>query len=287
MRFSRLARASAPALVVAAVAVAPAAAQRTPISVCVLDAGMPTMVTVSYDTQTGDTTAADGRRFAEAFPLTAAYAANQTWYIDNEPIELGDDAYVKYGLPRVLGVNEVYPFDEFRTVTLFAEPVEGTPEVLYVPVRPGCEFQPYQRDVDYDAVDDDESAEADRADRADYGYVDETDVYAIESGETLSGTLDEDDAMYDDGSYFDVYTFTGSAGERVRITLRSGDFDAYVALGYWYDDFVEEFVSDDDSGGGFDAQLEFTLPDDDVYGILVNSLMPEELGAYTITLERL
>jgi hypothetical protein len=56
--------------------------------------------------------------------------------------------YVKYGLPRVLGVNEVTRVGEFQGVPIFAEAGRTAPyEVIYVPVRPGCEFQPYQTEV--------------------------------------------------------------------------------------------------------------------------------------------
>jgi len=56
--------------------------------------------------------------------------------------------YVKYGLPRVLGVNEVTRTADYMGVPVFAEAgATAATEVLYVPVRPGCEFQPYQLDV--------------------------------------------------------------------------------------------------------------------------------------------
>ncbi|HYW05999.1 MAG TPA: hypothetical protein VE913_03530, partial [Longimicrobium sp.] len=56
--------------------------------------------------------------------------------------------YVKYGLPRVLGVSEVSRVGEFQGVSLFAETgMTGRPEVIYVLVRPGCEFQPYNIEI--------------------------------------------------------------------------------------------------------------------------------------------
>ena len=56
--------------------------------------------------------------------------------------------YVKYGRPWVLGVNEVTRTADFRGVPVFAEAGAGAKiEVVYVPVRPGCEFQPYQISV--------------------------------------------------------------------------------------------------------------------------------------------
>ncbi|MBW3571943.1 MAG: hypothetical protein KY467_12640, partial [Gemmatimonadetes bacterium] len=81
-------------------------------------------------------------------PATVGYAAGATWYINNEPIMVNGRRYVRYGLPRVLGVNEVTRTAEYQGVPVFVEAgAQGTPEVLYIPVRPGCEFQPYQLEV--------------------------------------------------------------------------------------------------------------------------------------------
>ena len=112
--------------------------------VCVIENGTPTNVQAEYNTRTGDTTVA-GRRFSEAYPVTGAYAAGATWYINNEPVPFAGRRYVKYGLPRVLGATEVARAGEYQGVGVFTEAgATGTPEVIYVPVRPGCEFQPYQ-----------------------------------------------------------------------------------------------------------------------------------------------
>jgi hypothetical protein len=109
--------------------------------------GALTEVTARYNTASGDTTY-QGRPFSQAFPATTGYAAGATWYINNEPITVNGRRYVRYGLPRVLGVSEVTRSADYQGVTVFAEAgATGTPEVLYVPVRPGCEFQPYQLEV--------------------------------------------------------------------------------------------------------------------------------------------
>jgi hypothetical protein len=113
------------------------------IRVCVVEGGMLREVTAMYNTQTGDTTV-NGQRI----PATTGYAAGATWYINNEPITVNGRRYVRYGLPRVLGVNEVTRTADYQGVSVFAEAgAQGTPEVLYIPVRPGCEFQPYQLEV--------------------------------------------------------------------------------------------------------------------------------------------
>ena len=113
------------------------------IQVCVLQDGNLTNVTAQYNTARGDTMV-NGQPFATAFPTGGQYAANASWYINNEPVMFQNRRFVKYGLPRVLGVNEVTRVGEFQGVPVFAETGQTRPEVVYVLVRPGCEFQPYQ-----------------------------------------------------------------------------------------------------------------------------------------------
>lgn len=113
--------------------------------VCVIEDGALTNVVAQYDPMKNDTTVA-GRPFADVYPSSApTYAAAQRWMRENEEITFGGRSYVKYGLPRVLGVDEVVRVGEYRGTSVFAE--ESSSEVVYVPVRTGCEFQPYQRAV--------------------------------------------------------------------------------------------------------------------------------------------
>ncbi|HEX5872189.1 MAG TPA: hypothetical protein VFY65_17285, partial [Longimicrobium sp.] len=86
------------------------------IRVCVVENGALREITAMYNTQTGDTTV-NGQRI----PATMGYAAGATWYINNEPITVMERRYVRYGLPRVLGVNEVTRAGEFQGVSVFAE----------------------------------------------------------------------------------------------------------------------------------------------------------------------
>jgi hypothetical protein len=100
-------------------------------------------VTARYNLRTGDTTVS-GRPFSEVYPATGGYAAGAMWYINNEAITVNGRRYVKYGLPRVLGIREVARGGEYRGVTMFQEAGGETSWlVLYAPVRSGCEFQPY------------------------------------------------------------------------------------------------------------------------------------------------
>lgn len=107
----------------------------------------------------------------------------------------------------------------------------------------------------------------------------------IAYGQTVRGELGPDDPQIDDGSWYDVWTFTGRAGQRVSITMRSDDFDAFLAVG---PDAVEcngDCHTDDDGAGGTDASVVFTLPASGRYEVRANSLLEGEAGAYTLTLQ--
>ncbi|HEX8431800.1 MAG TPA: hypothetical protein VF625_10945 [Longimicrobium sp.] len=113
------------------------------ITVCVVQNGALANVAARYNTTRGDTMV-NGQPFASAFPTMGQYAADASWFINSEPITVMGRRYVKYGLPRVLGVSEVARVGDFQGVPVFAEPgMMNRPDVVYVAVRPGCEFQPY------------------------------------------------------------------------------------------------------------------------------------------------
>ena len=116
------------------------------LEICVVENGELRAVIVRYNASTADSTY-EGRPFSEAFPAIG-YAAGAPWYIHNEGISVGEHRYVKYGTRRILAVGEVTRVGEYRGVPVFAEPdAPATAEVVYVPVRPGCEFQAYQLDL--------------------------------------------------------------------------------------------------------------------------------------------
>ena len=120
--------------------------QMVDVRVCVVQDGNLTEVTARYNQTRGDTTY-NGQPFSTAFPATTGYAANAGWYINNEAITFNNRRYVKYGLPRVLGVTEVSRAGEVQGVSVFSEGGNMSSEVIYIPVRPGCEFQPYQTEL--------------------------------------------------------------------------------------------------------------------------------------------
>lgn len=112
-------------------------------------------------------------------------------------------------------------------------------------------------------------------------------VTPIRVGTSVSGDLEPTDAILDDDSHHDIYTFRGTAGQRLRITLTSDDFDAYLSFGAWQDGAIEVTHTDDDSAGDLDSMIEVTLPSTGTYAIQANSYGGGELGAYSVTLEEM
>jgi hypothetical protein len=71
---------------------------------------------------------------------------SKAWFVQNEPITVGGGSYVKYGLPRVLGREDVTWLAELDGLAVAAEAGLEEPEVVYLLVEPAnCGFQPYQR----------------------------------------------------------------------------------------------------------------------------------------------
>lgn len=103
-------------------------------------------------------------------------------------------------------------------------------------------------------------------------------------GQTLTGDLGGSDPKLGDNSFYDLYTFQARAGDGVTATLRSSDFDAFLALGRMRGEEFEEIESDDDRGGGTDARVSTTLAEAGTYTLRVNSLYGEKTGAYTLEL---
>src|SRR5687768_8940906 len=78
-----------------------------PIRVCVIEDDVLKEILAYYDKGTGNTYVdKDGELFTldEVFPVENGYSASRSWYLNNDEIHAFGKTYVKYGLPRVLGV---------------------------------------------------------------------------------------------------------------------------------------------------------------------------------------
>jgi hypothetical protein len=107
----------------------------------------------------------------------------------------------------------------------------------------------------------------------------------IRPGESVAGQLSASDPTLDDGSHYDVWRFAAQARHRYRVTLRSDDFDAYLAVGSNAVEECDDCASDDDGAGGTDALVEFTGSADGTYVIRANSYDEGQTGDYQLSLE--
>jgi hypothetical protein len=106
-------------------------------------------------------------------------------------------------------------------------------------------------------------------------------------GAPLTGTLDDADAAAEDGSAYDAWTFTATAGERITITMRSDAFDSYLAVGREEDGEWMELTSNDDfEVGHLHARVVMVAPDTGEYTIRANTFPGQPVGPYTLTVER-
>ncbi|MFN4295724.1 MAG: PPC domain-containing protein [Brevundimonas sp.] len=106
-------------------------------------------------------------------------------------------------------------------------------------------------------------------------------------GATVRGRLDDTDSMAaGDASFYDDYRFQARAGERLRITMVSNEFDAFLALGRG---LAEDFVllaSDDDGLSDTNSLIEHEIDETGWYTLRANSYAPNSTGAYVISIER-
>ena len=103
----------------------------------------------------------------------------------------------------------------------------------------------------------------------------------IAVGQSRTGALARTDPMMADSSYYDTYSYQGRQGERLRISMSSGAFDTYLAIGQVVDGRFRELANNDDADGT-NSVLDVTLPTAGTYQIRANSFLKGQTGAYTL-----
>ena len=94
------------------------------------------------------------------------------------------------------------------------------------------------------------------------------------------GQLEQGDAIAEDGSYYDEYTFSARDGDPINIFLSSDDFDTYLVLITPSGDEL----NDDDGGEGTNSRLSFDAESGE-YSVMANSYDEGETGRYDIEVE--
>jgi hypothetical protein len=111
--------------------------------VCVVEGDSLRMLTVRYSPATGDTLV-EGVPFGKAHPATyPPYVAAVQWYL-TAPVRFGKRLYAANHPPLVAQVEQLRFVGRYRGVPVFSAVEEETavPSTIYLPVRPGCVFQP-------------------------------------------------------------------------------------------------------------------------------------------------
>jgi hypothetical protein len=128
----------------------PACAQqieRATLRVCVVEDGQLTEVEAAYIPP--DTVMIEGGievQFSSIYSVadTLAYAATKGWFIDNRRLRLGETVYAKEGSLRFLPFDQLTRVSSVTGIPVFsAEDMPRPYDHLYIPVAPGCIFQPY------------------------------------------------------------------------------------------------------------------------------------------------
>ena len=107
----------------------------------------------------------------------------------------------------------------------------------------------------------------------------------ISVGQTVQGTLATTDCNYQ-GKYADEYTFNGTAGQQIVVSMSSTTFDTFI---YLYGTNGQVIAQDDDGGGGTNSRIPagsgfFTLPATGLYKIGASSYHTGVTGNYTLSL---
>ena len=104
----------------------------------------------------------------------------------------------------------------------------------------------------------------------------------IAVGQTVTGTLSATDPEFPgDSTYFQRWILPVTPNQPFTVDLESSDFDAYVILTRGRG---EKVVENDDGGGGCNARLVYTAPDDHPLRVVVNtaSRPPRQTGRFTL-----
>ncbi|OYX30339.1 MAG: hypothetical protein B7Z01_14540 [Brevundimonas subvibrioides] len=103
----------------------------------------------------------------------------------------------------------------------------------------------------------------------------------LRSGGQVQGELERGDDRLNSGEFTDVYEIEGRAGQTLRATLRSDDFDTYLMI-RGPGDFSED--NDDAPDDGTNSALDVRLPANGTYRLSATSYEPGETGRYALAL---
>jgi hypothetical protein len=107
-------------------------------------------------------------------------------------------------------------------------------------------------------------------------------------GQDVEGELTEDDAELADGSFHHAWTFLGQEGQRIRIRMRSDDFDTFLTVGQRSGEAFTAWATNDDAeDDGTNSMVEVVLPASGEVTVQASTFSAGATGHYTLHAERL
>jgi hypothetical protein len=104
----------------------------------------------------------------------------------------------------------------------------------------------------------------------------------------VQGELTATSPRASDDTPYVLYVYRGEAGQRIRVTMDTPAFDAYLAVGtVAAPDCDGDCKTDDDGGDGTNSSLAYTVPASGEVQIRANSINPTDTGPFTLRVQEL
>lgn len=113
---------------------------------------------------------------------------------------------------------------------------------------------------------------------------------AINANQTVTGRFTDSSPKESGGNApYALYRYRGTAGERIRITMESGDFDSFLRAGAsnTAPDCEPSCRTNDDGGDGLNSRLTYTVPAGGEVQIRATALGSDVSGSYRLRVEPL
>ena len=104
---------------------------------------------------------------------------------------------------------------------------------------------------------------------------------SISCSATVTGALSSADCVAPDSSFYDLWEFSGTAGQEVVIIMTSRELDTYLIL---VDPSQNAVAQNDDFGDDTNSRITFTLTSTGTWTIVANSFEPLDTGSYNLAL---
>ncbi|MFN4289073.1 MAG: PPC domain-containing protein [Brevundimonas sp.] len=106
-------------------------------------------------------------------------------------------------------------------------------------------------------------------------------------GEVVRGSLSDADEALSSGAYYDTYRFQAREGDKLRISMISNSFDAFLVLGRDSDSGgFSSIATDDDGLSDTHAVIDYTVTTTGTYVIRATSYGPRQTGPYVLIVDR-